>query len=159
MVHFCLLSALDSPISKKMDIYVYTLENEIIWFNSETRLPRNFNRFKGLMESLLEKQEIRSGEKTLIKVLNTELGDLLSSIQGSKILMREEGKYSERYLREKVKEGANITLCIGGFPHGDYRESTLNVLRNHDFIEVSLGRASFTGNYILNRAICILEGL
>lgn len=158
IAHFCLLSALDSPISKEMDIYVYTLEDKIIWVNSETRLPRNFNRFKGLMESLLEKQEIKGGEKTLMKVLNTKLDNLLSSVQGSKILMREEGKNPEEHLRKKVKEGANITLCIGGFPHGDYRESTLNVLKNHDFIEVSLGRASLTSNYILNRTICILEG-
>lgn len=159
IAHFCLLSALDSPISADMDVYVHTLEDKIIWINSETRLPRNFNRFKGLIESLLEKQVIMGGEKKLMEVLDIELDKLLSSIRGSKIVMREKAKHSEDYIRDKVRNGENITLCIGAFPHGDYGEGTLDVLKKHDFTDVSLGSRDLTSNYVLSRVICILDGL
>ncbi len=159
IAHFCLLSALDSPISADMDVYVHTLEDKIIWINSETRLPRNFNRFKGLMESLLEKQVVMGGEKKLMEVLDIKLDKLLSSIQGSKIVMREKGEHYKDYLRDRVESGENITLCIGSFPHGDYRKNTLDILEKHGFTEISLGRTALTSNYILNRVICILEGL
>ncbi|MFO7966003.1 MAG: 16S rRNA methyltransferase [Archaeoglobaceae archaeon] len=157
IVHFCLLSALDSPISADMDVYIHTLEDKIIWINSETRLPRNFNRFRGLMESLLEKQVIMGGDKTLMKVLDITLDKLLSSIQGSKIVMREKGGHQEDYLKDTVKSGEDITLGVGGFPHGDYRDSTLDILDKHGFIQVSLGERTLTSNYVLNRSICILE--
>lgn len=159
IAHFCLLSVLDSPISEDMDLYIHTLEDKIIWINSETRLPRNFNRFKGLMENLLEKQVISSGGKTLLKVLDQELDELMSSIQGSKIVMREEGEHTEDYIRDRVRNEQNIALCAGGFPHGDYRKDTLDTLKEHDFIEVSLGNRALTSNYVLNRVICVLEGL
>lgn len=159
ITHFCLLSALDSPISEVMEIFVHTLEDKIIWINSETRLPRNFNRFKGLMESLLEKQVIKGGEKKLMEVLDTNLDNLLSSVRGSKIVMREKGEHPEAYIRDRVKNGENIVLCTGCFPHGDYRENTLDALEKHGFTSVYLGGTALTSNYVLNRAICILEGL
>ncbi len=159
IVHFCLISALDSPISTEMEVYVHTLEDKIIWVNSETRLPRNFNRFKGLMESLLEKQVITGGDKKLMEVLDITLNELLSSVEGSKIVMRGNGEHQEDYLKERVKAEEDIVLCVGGFPHGDYTESTLDILDKHGFIQVSFGERALTSNYVLNRAICILEGL
>jgi rRNA small subunit pseudouridine methyltransferase Nep1 len=156
ILHFCLISALDSRLSKNLEIYVHTINDEIIWINNKTRLPRNYNRFKGLMEDLFERKVIGNGEE-LMKFVNTNLDELLSSIGCQTILMNEHGKESEDFLRKAMKN--NIAICIGAFPHGNFREETLEVMRKHNAIEVSLGRQNLTSNYVINRILCIYEEL
>ena len=47
----CLLTLLDSPLNKagKLQVYVRTQKNVLIEVNPQTRIPRTFKRFSGLM--------------------------------------------------------------------------------------------------------------
>ena len=60
IIHFCLLIALDSILNKegKLRIFVHTRNNEIIYIKPETRIPRNYFRFKGLIEQLFIKKYV-----------------------------------------------------------------------------------------------------
>lgn len=153
IAHFCLISALDSRLSDFMDIYVHTINDVLIWINSKTRLPRNYNRFKGVMEKLFEEKEIRN-EEILLKIIDKDLDSLLSSLRGMKILMSEDGEKNEDIFKKAWKE---ITICIGGFPHGNFNRRTLEILEKNNFLKISLGKESFTSNYVMNRVICNLE--
>ncbi|XP_044762985.1 ribosomal RNA small subunit methyltransferase NEP1-like [Coccinella septempunctata] len=82
ITHLCLLALFDSPLNRAslLQIYVHTTNNILIEFNPETRIPRTFKRFAGLMVQLLHKLSVKdeSGRK-LIKVIKNPLTDHLPS--------------------------------------------------------------------------------
>src|SRR5579871_4232306 len=55
ITHQCLLTLLDSPLSKagRLQIYIHTHKNVLVQVNPKTRLPRTYQRFAGLMVQLL----------------------------------------------------------------------------------------------------------
>ena len=156
IIHQCLLSVLDSRASKFLDIYVHTLDDMIIWINNETRLPRNYNRFIGLMEDLFDKGEIKAGDNVLLKILDVDLEDLFEDVEGI-VVMTERGDKDESFLREFFRTKENPAVCIGAFPHGDFEEETLEILRDFNAEFVAISKEPLTSLYITNRVICIYE--
>eukprot|EP00461_Guttulinopsis_vulgaris_P004106 UN04107 len=55
ILHQCLLSLLDSPLNKAghLRVYIETTSKVLIEVNPQTRIPRTFKRFSGLMVQLL----------------------------------------------------------------------------------------------------------
>ena len=54
ITHQCLLTLLDSPLNKagRLQVYIHTGKNVLIEVNPQTRIPRTFARFSGLMVQL-----------------------------------------------------------------------------------------------------------
>lgn len=77
ITHQCLLTLLDSPLNKegRLKVYVRTSKKVLIDVNSETRIPRTFTRFAGLMAELLEKLKVRgtSGNTPLLRVIRNPI--------------------------------------------------------------------------------------
>lgn len=51
IVHQCLLMLMDSPLNRAglLQVYIHTEKNVLIEINPQTRIPRTFKRFAGLM--------------------------------------------------------------------------------------------------------------
>uniref|UniRef100_A0A7J2TIQ9 Ribosomal RNA small subunit methyltransferase Nep1 n=1 Tax=Archaeoglobus fulgidus TaxID=2234 RepID=A0A7J2TIQ9_ARCFL len=147
IVHQCLLLLLDSPL-KTFEIYVHTVKDLIIRIDRDTRLPRNYNRFIGLMEDLFRKKKIEANGKILLEIFDGDLKDLLKGREV--ILMSEKGREFERDALKKA-----VAICIGAFAHGDFFESTLKKLENYK--EFSLGKKSYTSLYVTSRVLCEYE--
>lgn len=51
IVHQCLLMLFDSPLNRAglLQVYIHTENNVLIEINPQTRIPRTFKRFAGLM--------------------------------------------------------------------------------------------------------------
>ncbi|GAB6135707.1 16S rRNA methyltransferase [Thermococcus prieurii] len=124
IVHICLLNALESIANKegKLRVYVHTRNNEVIYIKSETRLPRNYNRFLGLMESLF-KNGVVPKDLTLLRIEEKTLGELVEEIGPDEVfVMHEEGELMKPRDFGKVLAGLeNPLVIVGGFPHGDFR--------------------------------------
>ena len=151
IIHTCLLIALDSPL-KNLSIYVHTFDGKVIWINRETRLPRNYNRFVGLMEDLFEKRRITSGEKTLLEITDLTLHELLDALGCPVVVMDERGTLS---LEGALKE--DVAVCIGAYPHGDFETETLDVLKNYSPDFVSVSPEPLTSLYVTGRVLCEYE--
>lgn len=134
IVHFCLLLALDSVPSKegRLRTYVHTRGDTVMEFSPDVRLPKNYNRFQGLMESALTGGSVVSEGRELVRVSRESLKSLLRRLGGSNILLTEKGK---QLTDSSLLGGAN--LVVGGFPHGDF-QSDLNGI---EFEEYSLYHA------------------
>ena len=156
IIHQCLLSVLDSRASRFVDVYVHTIDDTVIWINNETRLPRNYNRFIGLMEDLFEKRDIRANNKVLLKILDVELEDLFKDVEAV-VVLTEKGDKDERFLREVFRSKKRVAICIGAFPHGDFEEDTLEILKEFNTEFVAIAKEPLTSLYITNRVICIYE--
>lgn len=129
IVHISLLEALESPLAKKglLEIHVQTIEGHAIFIDPQTRIPRNYNRFTGLMEQLFKEGSVPPGSCKPLMVMKTMSLDGLLQHVGVKgfILLHEECE--RRGVSQVVSEAisSNLAVGIGGFAHGDFSDETI----------------------------------
>ncbi|MCY0868844.1 MAG: 16S rRNA methyltransferase [Desulfurococcus sp.] len=129
IIHVSLLEALESPLNKEksLEVYVHTLQGHVIFIDSSTRIPRNYNRFVGLMEQLFKEGRVPPGSPSpLLYIKTMRLPELLEDINvKGLIVLREECEHAG--IKEIVGEAldGNLAVGVGGFPHGDFEEETL----------------------------------
>ncbi len=150
IVHSCLLSLVDSAV-EDLEIYVHTINNEIIWVNRETRIPRNYNRFIGLFEQLYKEKRIEANDKVLLEIIDGSLDDVL---EGEVIVMRE-GESLDNFKRALDSE--KITVCIGAYPHGDFEEETYEIFEKANAKFAGFGETPRTSLYVVNRVLALYE--
>lgn len=130
IIHRALLLALDSRLNQEgyLRIYVHTRNDEVITFKPEVRIPRNYNRFIGLIEQLFEVKKIPpNAEQTLISIKSQKIEDLINKLYPDRvILFSEKGiPTNDEKLQKIFSRNKNIIILIGGFPHGDFSEKIL----------------------------------
>jgi len=131
IIHFCLLEAMGSPLNKsgELRVWINTQQGYTITVDPSTRPPRDYNRFKSLMEQLfVDKKSPATGVplltlkkislKELINYLNTSIVIALSS-HGEKSSFEEVSKII-------VKE-SNPAILIGAYPSGPLSDEALNL--------------------------------
>lgn len=155
ILHFCLQNLIGSPLvrsnPKTIEIYVHTINNQIFKIDPETRLPKNFNRFIGLMEQVFSKKIIKTNEKTLIEMLeNPSIEELVMDIpKENRLIFSSKGsliKLPEYFIDNAKKD---LVLIIGAYPHGSLSE---NILKTSNKI-LSIYPQSIEAWVVLNRVI------
>jgi len=122
IVHLFMLLCLDSILNLegKLRTIIHTRNNEMITVAPETRIPKNYTRFVGLMEDLFEKGRVPGTEAPLLTLeAGKNLKAVLDSVGGKSIALDPTGKLVDLadFLAKK-KDG--VTMVIGGFPHGEF---------------------------------------
>jgi rRNA small subunit pseudouridine methyltransferase Nep1 len=131
IAHFALLEALGSPLNKEglLQVYVHTCKDYVITVNPAARLPRNYNRFIGLMEQLFSQGKVPSTGETLLKLEHKTLPTLLAEAEADYILaLSRTGK--PETLQEAVstlQTKRRPAVLVGGFPHGHLTEATIQL--------------------------------
>lgn len=132
ITHQCLLMLFDSPLNRAgfLQVYIHTEKNVLIELNPQTRIPRTFKRFSGLMVQLLHKLSIRAAESSqkLLKVIKNPITAHLP------VGCRKIGTsfHSEKLIHPKklVPEDKPIVIVVGAMAHGqikvDYVEETVS---------------------------------
>jgi len=141
IIHLTLLEALGSPLNLEglLRVYVHTYNNHIIFFKPETRLPRNFNRFIGLMEQLFEKRKVPPAGEALITLREGSLEMLLDEINldYSVVLSRNGRPEPPSKLSERLAKHEETAVVIGGFPQGHISEQSLRLINEQISIDPS----------------------
>jgi len=128
IVHFSLLEALGTPLNKEglLTVHVHTVDDHIIRVAPKVRLPRNYDRFVGLIEQLYNDGRVPAEGQPLLKLEHGSLKDVLSEIRPSYVMVftREgEGNTLESALGN-LSEQKSPAVVVGAFPHGHFREKT-----------------------------------
>ncbi|MGC8663546.1 MAG: 16S rRNA methyltransferase [Thermoplasmata archaeon] len=134
IVHYFLLNSLESPLnlSGNLTVYVHTRNNFTIFIRPETKIPKSYNRFLGLMEDLFHNGYVPSGDKPLIRIEELNLKSLLKKINIENIIvMCSDAKI------EKMQDflERNQVIIIGGFPSGNFISNIQNYRRLSIFKE------------------------
>ncbi len=138
IAHAFLLLSLDSIANQRgeMEIMVHTRNDEVIFVSPETRLPKGYNRFCGLMESLFLNGVVPNKESPLLRIEKMSLPELLKNYEASGItVLHPEGEsltLSEHMGRIDLSEH---TFVIGGFAVGDFRTDFSGI--SHDKVSIS----------------------
>jgi len=117
IVHYFLLSVLESPAGKEglVDVYIHTYQNMLLYVEPETRIPRGYNRFVGIMSQVL-----RGTDTPRIHPLEHKVDDIIikKKQEGARIVvLDEDGRWA---LPEDVVR-KNTLAIVGGFPHGTFK--------------------------------------
>lgn len=124
ITHQCLLMLLDSPLNKagKLQIFIHTAKNVLIEVNPQTRIPRVYSRFCGLMVQLLRNLSVSAkgkGGAKLLKVIKNPITDHLPT--GAPKIATSYGAVKTVRLREwlptQVPSGP-VTVIVGAIAHG-----------------------------------------
>ncbi|MEM3397139.1 MAG: 16S rRNA methyltransferase [Thermoplasmata archaeon] len=157
IVHFFLLLALDSILNMRgeLRVYVHTRNNELILVDPLTRLPKNYPRFVGLMESLFNNGVVPSKEMPLLKLMSEySFEKCLNYIPHDRtIVFSPTGKpvSLDKYFTEFKQN--NLLCVIGGFPEGDFLS---NVYANADDV-VSISDHTLTVWTVLSEILVNYE--
>ena len=132
ITHFALLAALGSPLNKEglLQTYVHTRNDQVIKVDPNTRLPRNYNRFIGLIEQLFQTGKVPSEGETLLKLEQKTLQQLLTETKTDHTLA-----FSRKGKPKTIKQSiTNLqpkqrpAIIIGAFPHGHLTEAATQLL-------------------------------
>ncbi len=124
--HFCLLEALESPLALEdhLEVHMHTRSDDWISFRPGTHLPRNQERFKGLMAKLLKEKKREKwvryeGKRTLPQLLDSfDVPNVALSQNGKMVKVNKIPSFFEDY--------EDVVLVVGGFPHGDFSQDDYN---------------------------------
>jgi len=122
IAHIVLVVALDSILNLEggLRVFIHTRNDEAIQFAPETRIPKSFTRFVGLMEDLFEKGEVPE-ENPLIRMdREVTLEQLLAKLGGEPWAFTEGGDPIDLGTG-LPSQTTDLVAVIGGFPHGDFR--------------------------------------
>lgn len=132
ILHTCLLSALSTLLNRRglLEIVVHTYRGLVIRVDPAVRIPRNYNRFVGLMEQLLKEGRVPpEAEKPLLWVTHEKLGDVFEAWDPDFVaLMHERGEMvrARELAAELVKHRKPIVI-VGCFQSGDFSEEVLKL--------------------------------
>ncbi|KAG7263289.1 hypothetical protein CRUP_037813 [Coryphaenoides rupestris] len=129
----CLLMLMDSPLNRAglLQVYIHTERNALIEINPQTRIPRTFNRFCGLMVQLLHKLSVRAadGSQRLLRMIKNPVSDHLPP--GCPRIATSFTSGEAVCARSVVPGEGPAAIVIGAFAHGainvDYTEKTVSI--------------------------------
>lgn len=129
LVHVTLLSITGSPLytDGSVKIYVHTFDDLVLEIAAKTRIPKNYFRFRNLMEKHLSERM----NTELIKVYEQSIDALIrKTIRADLVigLSTQGGFKRPEEVAQKLVEAGNPALLLGGFPHGHFRDGTTRVL-------------------------------
>ncbi|MEM4431875.1 MAG: 16S rRNA methyltransferase [Desulfurococcaceae archaeon] len=159
IVHVTLLEALESPLNRSglLEIYIHTYGDYVLFIDPETRIPRNYNRFVGLIEQVFAfgKAPLDT-DKPLLYIRNMDLKKLVHEIGlNGYVLLHEKGVETTFENVVKTCLEKRYLIGVGGFPHGDFRKDILE----DAVMRVSVYHESLPSWIIVSRLIFEAEKL
>lgn len=126
LVHFCLLEACTIPLYEEdeVSVYIHTIDDKVITVGEGVRLPKSYHRFAGIMEQLFVQKVIKADDKILFEIQNMRFSELIDKIEPDQVIgLSSEGKKAS-YSEVARMCTDDTCLVIGGFPKGEFFDST-----------------------------------
>ena len=128
LVHVALLSVTGTPLYLEggARVFVHTYPGVVLEIAEKTRIPKNYIRFRGLMEEAL-RREPRGG---LVRAYRMGVKEVVKKIGSDLVLgLSVQGKWSSfGEVAGMVLAAKEPCVVIGGFPHGHFSGETFSVL-------------------------------
>jgi len=122
IAHLVLVLCLDSLLNLegRLRTIVHTRNDDVIQFAPETRIPKHYARFVGLMEELFEKGHVPDKDPLIVMDRGVTLEQLLAKFEGMRWAFSEQGELVDLPPEMQAMAGDFIAV-VGGFPHGGFR--------------------------------------
>jgi rRNA small subunit pseudouridine methyltransferase Nep1 len=124
LVHFCLLEACSIPIyfENRLQVFVHTIDDRVIFFDRSVRLPKSYHRFAGLIEKLYLEGKIEENGKKLLEIKKMNFSDLIKKIGPGQIIGLSSKGDSSSYQQVSEEMDDNTCIIVGGFAKGQFSD-------------------------------------
>ncbi|MFW9832649.1 MAG: 16S rRNA methyltransferase [Candidatus Thorarchaeota archaeon] len=136
-----LMSLLETPLCKEglLSVHLHLQDGRFVEVNPEVRLPRNYDRFVGLIEQLLLEGRVPPKGEPLLRIREVTIQTLISQLKsGSDIvetILATEGGHPTTLesLRNLLPHDSSVPVIIGigAFPHGDLTKESASLFDTH----------------------------
>lgn len=130
IAHLTLLEILSTPLNKegRLRSYVHTVNDYVITVDEKTKLPRNYNRFVGLVERVFLDGKVPPEGKPLLSMEKMGITQLLESIQPTKTVAFSSvgDPTTMREVCQNLAKESRPAVVVGGFAHGHFSRRTLD---------------------------------
>lgn len=132
IVHMSLLSIQYSILNKYgyVKTYIHTIQNLIIDVKPETRIPKNYNNFIGLMQQLFKFGRVPPNAEPLLEILNVNLQSLIDNLNVSSVILLDDVRGLKISFIEFIQHILNLDypcILIGAFPHGEFNQEVYKI--------------------------------
>ena len=131
ILHLCLLEALGTPLNRVqlLKIYIRTYGGIMITVSPQVRLPRNYNRFVGLMEQLLLEKRVPTEGEALLTAEKKRLEQLVKEVSPTSITaLTSHGEPTTlKEVCSRLAAEEKPMIFIGAYPHGPMSGETLKL--------------------------------
>jgi rRNA small subunit pseudouridine methyltransferase Nep1 len=128
LLHVTLLNVTGAPLylDGLVRVFVHTYDDVVLEIATKTRIPKNYLRFRGLMEEVLAERP----NQGLIKVHSMGVKELVESVASDSVFgLSVQGKMmTPEELAKRVSAAKSPSVIVGGFPHGHFSPETLSVV-------------------------------
>jgi rRNA small subunit pseudouridine methyltransferase Nep1 len=131
IVHFALLSCFGSILARdhRLNVIIHTYHDKIINLHPDIRLPKNIDRFNGLLIQLFkEKQVPPDSQEPLMTLSESSLSDFVNELRNKHDLILEFSVKGEQMSSSEysglIHEATNPLLIFGAYPQGELRGLT-----------------------------------
>lgn len=136
LVHVALLSVTGTPLylDGRVRVFVQTYPGLVLELAEKTRIPKNYLRFRGLMEKAL----VERPREGLVKTYSAGVDELLRRKLGCDLVLGlsvQGRKNSAEEVANRVESAKNPCVIVGGFPHGHFSKEVLASVDELDRID------------------------
>ncbi|ABL77963.1 ribosome biogenesis protein [Thermofilum pendens] len=133
IVHVSLLVAQDSVLNRLgyLHTVIHTYDGKLVELDPSMVVPRNYNRFVGLFEQLLEKGQVPPGSEKPLAKLRTgrNLGEVLKEMGVDAVYrLSEKGEPVKPLDLARRIAGSDVpAVIIGAFQRGEFSKEVLSI--------------------------------
>ncbi len=160
ILHHCLLNTLDTPLARSgtSGVYFQLREGQVFSVASDTRIPRNYNRFKGVLTQLLLKTHVPDEKPFHMWLVAGNLTQLFARRSYDHVCVLTRTGVLMDVPRHFEQGSTGKWLCvIGAFQEGFFQTSTLQELRKQPFHLMSISASGLSAGTVASRVIYAYE--
>ncbi len=136
LVHVALLSVTGTPLylDGRVRVFVQTYPGLVLELAERTRIPKNYLRFRGLMEKAL----VERPGGGLVRTYSAGVNELVRKKLGCDFVLglSVQGRQSDAgEVAKRLASAKNPCVIIGGFPHGHFSKEVLAPVDELDRID------------------------
>ncbi len=155
LIHFCLLEACSISLyfENKLEVFVHTVDDRVIFLDKSVRLPKSYHRFAGLIEKLYSEGKIEEDGKKLLEIKKINFEDLIKKIKPKQVIGLSSKGIASSYQQLAEEADSNTCIVIGGFAKGQFSDKTVK----HFDKTVSVDKNPLEAHIIISRVLYELE--
>ena len=151
LIHFCLLEASSIPLyfTNNLQIFVHTVNDDVISLDNSVRLPKSYHRFAGLVEKLFSEKKIEEDGKNLLEMEKMSFKDLIKKIKPSQVIGLSSKGLLSSYHQVAQESGNDACIVVGGFAKGQFSDD----IKKHLDRIVSVDKNPLEAHIIISRVL------
>ena len=153
LVHVTLLNVTGTPLylDGLVRVFVHTRDDVVLEIAEKTRIPKNYLRFRGLMEEALTEWP----KQGLIRIRSMDVKDLVKKVSSDEVFgLSVQGRMTPlEELAKEVAAAKNPSVIVGGFPRGHFSPETISVMDHF----LRIGARPLEAHVVASRVIYEVE--